>query len=389
MRFMTSITANYLPKARILAESIKNNCSDAVFTLLVADNLPQDFNLDQEPFDQLWQIEDLALPVNNIKQWIFKHTVVELCTALKGQAILQLLEQNNQDKVIYMDPDTVAFSDFSELEARLEEYSVILTPHLTEPEKTTRGIIDNEICALQHGAYNLGFLAVKKDPQGLQFARWWRDRLMKFCFDDIPGGLFTDQKWIDLAPAYFDRIYIERNPGYNVATWNMSNRVISELSGSYYVNDYPLQFYHFSGFDSGAQEAMLKIYGSSKTAFKLREWYIGKLREAGQNELGNTPPIYGIFSNGEAITKLHRQVMRTRPDVEEHFSQADPFNVDDQPSYYHWFNNEVLNNNVFNADQKDLYIESLEQEISRLRKYLKPFILLKKIYILIFKGSSK
>ncbi len=386
MHFITSITANYLPKARILAQSVKNNCSNASFTLLVADNLPQDFNLDHEPFDQLWQIENLSLPVSNLKQWIFKHTVVELCTAIKGQAILQLLEQNNQDKVIYLDPDIVVFSDLSDLETRLEDYSIVLTPHLTEPEKTKRGVIDNEICALQHGTYNLGFLAVKKDPQGLQFARWWRDRLVDFCFDDIPGGLFTDQRWIDLAPAFFDRVYIERNPGYNVATWNMSNRVISEQDGRYYVNDCPLQFYHFSGFDSGAQEAMLKIYGSSMTAFKLREWYIDKLNEAGQNKQGEIPPVYGFFSNGEVITKLHRQVMRTRPDVDEYFSQADPFNVDDHQSYYHWFKNEILGNNDLITEEKDLYIASLEQEIARLKRILKPFMPFKKLYKLFYKG---
>ena len=83
----------------------------------------------------------------------------------------------------------------------LDKNSVLFTPHQTEPAKNIRGIIDEEICSLKHGVYNFGFFAVKNDKNGLNFLNWWNDRLMEFCYDDIPNGLFTDQKWADWFPC--------------------------------------------------------------------------------------------------------------------------------------------------------------------------------------------
>ena len=44
----------------------------------------------------------------------------------------------------------------------------------------------------------------------MKFANWWNNRLQLYCYDDIPRGIFTDQRWVDLAPAYFD-VYIMKN----------------------------------------------------------------------------------------------------------------------------------------------------------------------------------
>ncbi len=60
--------------------------------------------------------------------------------------------------------------------------------------------------------------------QGRRFIDWWADRLRQFCYDEVPNGLFTDQRWVDLAPAFFDDIAIVRDPQYNVATWNLTHR---------------------------------------------------------------------------------------------------------------------------------------------------------------------
>ena len=73
-------------------------------------------------------------------------------------------------------------------------------------------------------SYNLGFLAVRMTGQGREFIDWWAERLRLFCYDEVPNGLFTDQRWVDLAPAFFDDIAIIRDPEYNVATWNLTHR---------------------------------------------------------------------------------------------------------------------------------------------------------------------
>ena len=69
MHFFTSITSNYLPKARILAKSVKRHNPDAVFHLMLSDEMPEGINTDDEPFDSVIRIQDLDIP--NTDSWIF------------------------------------------------------------------------------------------------------------------------------------------------------------------------------------------------------------------------------------------------------------------------------------------------------------------------------
>ena len=158
-------------KRQVLAKSVKQHCKDSFFSLVVSDILPDNFQLDEEPFDEVVYAEDLHVPVDNIKWWIFTHTVVEICTAVKGQALVNFLNKGISDKVVYLDPDIVVYDDLKELENLLNEHDVILTPHLTAPEKETRGILDNELCALMHGVYNLSLIHICVE-RGVQSGRF-------------------------------------------------------------------------------------------------------------------------------------------------------------------------------------------------------------------------
>ncbi|MEJ0046136.1 MAG: hypothetical protein WDN04_08425 [Rhodospirillales bacterium] len=65
---------------------------------------------------------------------------------------------------------------------------------------------------------------------------------------DIAGNMFTDQRWMDLAPTFVARPCILRHPGYNVAYWNLAHRVVARASnGRWTVNGERLVFFHFSG----------------------------------------------------------------------------------------------------------------------------------------------
>jgi glycosyltransferase involved in cell wall biosynthesis len=332
----TSVTTNYLPKARVLAQSVKRHLPDCVFHLVIADRLPLDFELRNEPFDSLMRIEELGIP--NAKQWIFQHSIVEACTGVKGFALQRLLARKDCDIVLYFDPDIVVLHSLAALLGCFEHSAVVLTPHLTEPESNQVAIQDNELSALRHGVYNLGFLGVRACAEGRRFADWWANRLEHFCYDDIPRGIFTDQRWVDLAPAYFDTLKILRDPGYNVCTWNLTHRRIAgSVPDGLTVNGQPLYFYHFSGLDSGAQKAMLDRYGSEMPAlYQLRDWYLAECDRLGQRQSENISWIYDFFDNGERITSLHRKLYRERADLRKAF--PNPFSSrNNSRSYGHWF----------------------------------------------------
>lgn len=364
MHIFTSVTANYIPKARVLAKSVKKYHPEAQFHLLLSDRQPSWLNAAaSQHFDSIINIEELPIP--NRQAWTFKHRLVELCTAVKGFGFQEIIRRHNPDKLIYLDPDIAVMSRLDSIVDRLDQASVLLTPHQTDPDTDLRAIADNEICSLKHGVYNLGFVAVRNSAEGRRFVDWWAHRLEHFCFDDIPNGLFTDQRWCDLAPAFFADLMVLREPVYNVCTWNLTQRrVTGTVPDGLLINGQPLCFYHFSGFDSGAQKVMLDLYGKeSPVLYPLRDWYVAECAAMGQDEYGTTPCSFDSFSNGQVVTKSHRFIYRKDPSLEKRF--PDPFSADTADSYLAWYNrtygssviipeltdyNELLNNYMANLN---------------------------------------
>ena len=222
MHVFTSVTANYLPKAAALAHSVKRVHPEAVFHVVLSDQMPECPAATTAAFDSVINIRDL--PIDNLPSWIFRHRLVELCTAVKGTAFQYIAARHGAERIYYFDPDILVLNRLDGLERMLDRNSILLTPHQCVPETDFQAILDNEHCCLRHGVFNLGFLAVRMAGQGRQFIDWWADRLRSYCYDEVENGLFTDQRWVDLAPAFFDDIAIVREPQYNVATWNLTHR---------------------------------------------------------------------------------------------------------------------------------------------------------------------
>ena len=338
MLVYTSITKSYLPKARVLAKSVKRFHPDWTFVLLYSDDLPVGFDLKQEPFDEVLTIDQLGL--SNWKAWAFGHAVVELCTAVKGPAAELLAQRPGVDKIMYIDPDIKLFSSLSSLDAMLDQHEILLTPHLLDVEQDIGAIQDNEISALKHGVYNLGFFAARTSGQGLDFIRWWAERLRLFCRDDIPGGLFTDQRWCDLAPAFFSGLGIVRDRGCNVATWNIAHRRLSkDDAGAFLVAGTPLRFYHFTSYDNGNGAAMLMRYASNQAiAHELWDTYGKDLAAEGQGDARYKGWFYGQFENGETIPRESRRIYQARQDVQNAFPE--PYSVV-EPCFLSWWKAEV------------------------------------------------
>jgi len=335
----TSIAANYLPKARVLAKSIKQLAPGAKFFVVLVDSAPEGFILDAEPFDALITLDDLAL--ENSRAWAFMHTVVELCTAVKGRAANFLLNQPDIDRIFYFDPDMVVFDRFAELEAALADTSILLTPHQSEPEQGHEAVMDNEMASLKHGVFNMGFVGIADTKEGRRFASWWADRLTDFCLDDISRGLFTDQKWANLIPCFFDVYRVLRSPAFNVATWNITTRkVTGTIESGLWVNGEPMGFYHFSGFDSGDQALMLKKYGANSLALNaLRAWYIDACKREGQAKASGQPYGYGRYDDGALISLEERRLYRARTDLQHGF--PNPFACQPKGGYRHWYETNV------------------------------------------------
>lgn len=323
MIFYTSICSNYLPKAMALAESVKRHCKDAHFVLCLVEREVPEIARTFAHFDEVVLAKDAGW--DNFNSFIFRHSIVEASTAVKPRFMIHLLERYPEHKkFVYLDPDVLVYSDFEELEDILETHSIVLAPHLLRP-----GNIDMEISSLAHGTYNLGFLAIGRDANSQAFLQWWADRLFLFCYDDKSRGIFTDQKWIDLVPSFFDA-HILKHHGYDFATWSLLGSDLREVGGRYVVNGDALRFIHFSGLDSKTIDKAIEWWltpGNRDTFIELYGAYKASLSRHGQEQLGRTPWSYGSYANGAPISKEARVAYRPQ---EMWARFPDPFSANNQ-----------------------------------------------------------
>jgi hypothetical protein len=334
----TSFTFSYLAKARVLAQSMRRHNPAIRMVALITDEPPPQLKLNAAlvDFDEVVYAHELDIP--DFKSWLFQHELVEVSTAVKGPFLHHVLNSGIGGavpaKVIYLDPDIAVFSSFGEVLALLDEHSIVVTPHQCEPDETEKAITDNEICTLAHGIFNLGFIAVRNDDEGRRFAQWWRDRLLDYCFDDIPRGLFTDQKWCNLIPCFFERVKILRDPGYNVASWNLSRRKIKiTRRGAILVNGRPLRFYHFTKLGPVADAMTFRYAGENTEVYEIWRWYKASVERNIDPAIADRYWHYGTYANGRPIEKRHRTLYRERVDLQRSF--PDPFRATDN-AYLAW-----------------------------------------------------
>jgi hypothetical protein len=335
----SSFTFSYLNRARVLFQTLRRFHPDWELVALITDRPPQGFAFDPaaEPFDRVVWAEDLGIP--DFQGWLFKHDVVEVCTAVKGPFLHQSCG-SGADAVIYLDPDTALFGSLAPLEAWLEDHDILLTPHLVDPNDTAEAIRDNDLSASRTGIFNLGFVAVRTKGEGARFAKWWNERLLDWCYDDMPNGIFVDQRWCDHVPALFDRVKVVRDPGYNVASWNLSTRTVAvQKDGQVTVNGQPLRFWHFTKLGPMG-DAMTKKYGGRNfPVYEIWSWYKRQVMQATDAAIPERWWAYGAYSDGAPIEKAHRVLYRERPDLQAAF--PDPFRAT-EGGYRQWLEREGL-----------------------------------------------
>lgn len=296
----TSVNTNYLNRASLLAKSVKKNSPRVHFVLLLVEPklvismALQKRILENNPeFDEILTLEDFQ---QSVRSNLYHLPVVEACTAIKGEAMLHLLNRPQVDIATYLDPDLYFYQSLNLINVEHEQFDVLLTPHLLYPPVATSHILNDEIHGVaKHGVFNLGFISCRSTNQALQVVSWWADRLSEYCRVDYFEGLFTDQKWFDMAPAYFDCIGIVKHQGWNVAPWNFHER---NIKGA--LND-QLFFIHFSKFPSNDFFTKVEISGNSINLKDLIDSYTKEFDRA----TIDMEPIKQIVANIEPIPSIN------------------------------------------------------------------------------------
>nr|WP_293841110.1 glycosyl transferase [uncultured Arsenicibacter sp.] len=244
----TICSVNYLAQARTLGDSLRATNPDWEYIIGLVDDLSA-ANLPDELRPPYPMLEVAAINIPDFQAMCDRYDITELNTAVKPFFIDYFYATKPEmTEIIYFDPDIIVFQPLVELQERLAKYSIVVTPHTCSP--TPDWERPNELHHLNTGIFNLGFVGLRKDAESQAFVNWWKERLTYECRIDLCAGLFVDQHWVNFAPAYYKSVFIDKNPGYNVAYWNLHERYFSKHDNQWFVNEsHPLLFFHYSGYN--------------------------------------------------------------------------------------------------------------------------------------------
>jgi hypothetical protein len=321
----TACSVNYLGKAAAMALSALDHHPDYDIVILVADG-KRPVDISDARIRLLWA-EDLCFPA--YLQSAFKYNIIEFNTALKPFATLYLLA--SYERVIYLDPDVCVFAPLVTVHAGLDKYDSVFTPHSLSPYDGVGRPADRDL--LRFGSSNLGFFAVRRSNAALQMLRWWHERCRLECFYEPQLGLGVDQKWIDLAFAFFDGMGLLKDPGLNVAFWNLHERQLSHTDTGWLVNgSYTLSFVHFSSFvdadDLAVADKQTRHVVGSRPDFSQAGNVYREYLQRGRAlvKVADTRYSYGQFDNGATVSPALRRfyAVSERPEV---LAEVNPFSA--------------------------------------------------------------
>lgn len=182
--------------------------------------------------------------------------------------------QNNT--AIFIDADTYSYNAFRDLQLETENNSLVIIPHITEPLPEDNFFPQNRTISFA-GNYNTGVWS--SSETGLPFVRWWKNQTARYPITRPEIGLIAEQGWLRFAPDFIDNVKIFRHPGYNVAYWNIKQRLLEKREKIYHINNQKLCIIHFSGFNKDMSPAHMSkfqnrfVLESGDIAYELYKSY--------------------------------------------------------------------------------------------------------------------
>jgi glycosyltransferase involved in cell wall biosynthesis len=338
----TIAARNYLAQVRVLAESFKTFHPDDPFTVLVVDGEPGETYDPAAPYRPLCPTE-VGFTRAELHELALIYDITELSTAVKPTFLKHLLDEGDQDVVAFFDPDMAFYDEVKEIEPLARAHGIVLVPHVLQPMPRD-GAMPNEQTILLAGMFNLGFIAV--GPQSVQFLQWWDERTRIECCSDVGAGMFTDQRWIDFVPSLFDHT-VWRDPGFNVAYWNLHEREITRSSdGKPLANGTPLRVMHFSGYDIENPHLLSKHQGPKPRVLLSQKPVLADLtadydrgvRQFGIEQWRQVPYRFGSIAGAPVPLQIRRFARSTLLPGSPDTPPPSPFEPDGEAAFIRWLN---------------------------------------------------
>ncbi|HEY7500982.1 MAG TPA: methyltransferase domain-containing protein [Vicinamibacterales bacterium] len=327
----------------MLADSFFLHHPGGRFTVLLIDDERRQFAPGDDRVE--WRrLADIGLERDEVHRLAGIYDVTELATAVKPLFLRRLLDEG-RGPIAYLDPDIRIFGSLDEAAALAAQHGIVLTPHTMRPYPKDERQIDG-FFVLAAGVYNLGFIGVGERAR--PFLEWWWDTTKREALIDVTKMMFTDQRWVDFVPSFFDHCIL-KDPGYNVAYWNLHGRDFTFDGGRYLVDGKPLRFFHFSGFDTRKPWLLSKHQGerprvllSERPALaRICREYFDSLVAAGIHDDGRPEYGWNRLPSGVPITTRMRRLYWSAVVCAEQGRCPEPpgpFDPDNPDAFIAWLN---------------------------------------------------
>src|SRR2546421_3029872 len=285
--FCTYFDHRYLIRGLALYQSLRRHCAPfrlwvlcmdaACYETLSALALPDVHLIAREDFEAGDEGLLAAKQTRSLIEYYFTCTPSLPLYVLKHQPDVSL--------ITYLDADLFFFADPRPVYDEIADHSVAIIGHRFPPKLREREV---------NGLYNVGFLAFRRDEQGLDCLRGWREQCIEWCYDRLEGGRFADQKYLDAWPGRFPNLIVLNHKGANLAPWNIDNYGISVRDGAVRVDDQPLIFFHFhllKRLGGRLYEHDLAAYGVKPTKAILRGIYAPYIRAMSEADRMLSPHV--------------------------------------------------------------------------------------------------
>lgn len=310
----TISSLSYLHLGITMFESLEKylESKDIDFFYFLSDALPKEIeNLNHKFKTKIKFLSAFEEFGDEIKFASIRYDALEFHVLLKAFGFDKLLKAG-KSSILYFDPDIFFLGSPEEYFELLHKHDIIISPHHISIEQQDGVFLEHS----KTGNFNLGFLAINSN--GIGFIDWWKNVKLKGCYNMPKSGMFVDQKWIDQTPILFDKVYIDKHLGSNIAYWNFEERK------SFMLSDRNPRFIHFSGFNyltpniesiySGKEIDNIYFKFFSDYTYHISKNH-QKLKE--QNLIINFYRLDNL--NGKRLTDFERKISLTSIDVKENF----------------------------------------------------------------------
>lgn len=239
-RFCTYCDKGYAARLLCLYESLAAQGEAFVLNVLCLDEQTEAVvraegtpSLVPIPWTELLQADPAYAAVRSLRspiEFIFTTTPVLMRHCL--------VRDKAAERVTYLDADLYFFGPASAVFLEQGDASIGIVPHRFPGHLKERE---------QYGHYNVAWVSIRRDRNGLEALAWWRERCLEWCHDRVENGRFADQGYLDEFPCRFGGVKSLDHPGINAAPWNMAGVPVTQDGRTVSVAGRPLLFYHFQG----------------------------------------------------------------------------------------------------------------------------------------------